>query len=75
MLNVDGIVEFEEWMLDWKPTTTARMMDEIRAFNSRRRERFVRQNVSIEKFLEWKQQNPRTFITERVHTRIARKTD
>jgi hypothetical protein len=62
-----------EWMLEWKPTTKATMKDEIRAMNARHLERFVRQNVSIKKFLAWKIENPRTFITERVRTRITKK--
>lgn len=65
----DGTVQ--EWMLEWKPTTAASLTDEIRAMNARHRERFVRQNVSIATFLEWKTENPRTFIPERVHKRMA----
>lgn len=65
----DGTVQ--EWMLEWKPTTSAAMTDEMRAMNARHRERFVRRNVSIKTFLEWKKENPRAFITERVHTRMS----
>ena len=71
MAHRDGTVH--EWMLEWKPTTAATMTDEMRAMNARHHERFVRRNVSITTFLEWKKETPRTFITERVHTRIAAK--
>lgn len=74
LLMVNGIVEFEDWMLDWKPTTTATMMDELRAYRALRLERFVRRNVSIQTFVKWKQENPRTFISERVQMRIAQET-
>jgi hypothetical protein len=64
---------FEDWMLEWKPTSTASMFDEIRALNARHCERFVRRNVSIQTFLEWRLQNPRAYIAERVNARNTAK--
>ena len=69
--KVDGMDEVEDWMLYWKPTTTATMMQEIRTHNSMRKERFVRGNVSLKTFLAWKLENPRSFITERAIRRIT----
>jgi hypothetical protein len=69
--KVDGMDEAENWMLYWKPTTTATMMQEIRAHNALRRERFVRGNVLLKTFLAWKLENPRSFITERAMRRLT----
>jgi hypothetical protein len=70
-LKVDGMDKLEDWMLYWKPTTTATMMQEIRAHNAMRTERFVRGNVLLKTFLAWKLENPRSFITERAMRRIT----
>ena len=70
-LKVDGIDELEDWMLYWKPTTTATMMQEIQEHNAMRIERFVRRNVLLKTFLAWKLENPRSFITERAMRRIT----
>ena len=71
--KLEGIVELETWMLYWKPTTTATMMQEIRAHNALRTERFVRGNTLLKTFLAWKLENPRTYITERAMKRITSK--
>jgi hypothetical protein len=73
LLKVDSMNELEEWRLYWKPTTTATMIQEIRAHNELRRERFVRGNVLPKTFLAWKLENPRSFITERAMRRITSK--
>ena len=74
LLQVDGVEDVENWTIDWKPTTTATMMQEIRAYNALRREQFVRRNVSLETFLAWKLENPRSFITERAMRHITSKS-
>lgn len=69
--RVNSINELEDWMLYWKPTTTATMEQEMRANSALLAERFVRGNVWLKTFLAWKLENPRTFITERAMRRIT----
>ena len=69
--KADNLDEFEDWLLYWKPTSLATVRDEIQADAARRRERFVRANVSIQTFLAWKLKNPRFFIAERVMARLT----
>ena len=45
----------------------------MRAANALHTERFVRRNVSHRKFLEWMQENPRVFTTERELQYLASK--
>lgn len=71
LLKVNSMDELEDWMLYWKPATTATMTQEMRAYNAWRRERFVRGNVLLKTFLAWKLENPRFFITERAMQRIT----
>ncbi len=74
LLKVDGMDELEDWMLYWKPTTSATMRQEMRARSALFAERFVRGNVLLKTFLAWKLENPRSFITERAMSRITSRT-
>ena len=73
LLAAKDIQAFEDWMLDWRPTTDASMRDEMAAMRALQIERFVRRNVSREKFREWMQENLRTFTTRRELAWMARK--
>jgi hypothetical protein len=65
LIQARDMDSLEDWMLNWKPSTSATMREEIRAANALHVERFVRHNVSHKKYLEWMQENPRNFTTER----------
>lgn len=74
LLAAKDIQAFEDWMLDWRPTTEASRRDEMAAMRALQIERFVRRNVSREKFCEWMQENPRTFTTRRELAWMAQKS-
>ena len=59
------LADLEQWMLDRYRDSPHRMRDELDARSALETERFVRKNVSREKFLTWIQENPRRFTTER----------
>ena len=65
LLSAKSLEAVEDWKLNWQPTTDASMRDEVAAANGLATERFVRRNVSRQKFLEWMQENPRSFTTRR----------
>ena len=65
LIQARDLDSLEDWMLDWKPTASATMREEMRAAYALHTERFVRRNVSRKKFQEWMQENPRIFTTER----------
>lgn len=73
LLAAKSIEAIEDWELRWKPTTGATRREEMRAANALVTERFVRRNVSRQKFLEWQKENPRTFTTCREQEWLARK--
>ena len=65
LLSAKSLEAVEDWKLNWQPTTDASMRDEVAAANALATERFVRRNVSRQKFQEWMQENPRSFTTRR----------
>lgn len=73
LLAAKSIEAFEDWQLFWKPTTGATWIEEMRAASALATERFVRRNVSRQKFQEWLQENPRTFTTRREQEWLALK--
>ncbi|MBS0508187.1 MAG: hypothetical protein JSR53_12480 [Proteobacteria bacterium] len=74
LLAARSIEAIEEWEMNWKPTTGATRRDEVVAVNALATERFVRRNVSRQKFQEWLRDNPRTFTTRREQDWLAQKT-
>lgn len=75
LLAAKSIDQFEDWTMDWTPTTGASKKEEMSAMLALHRERFVRHNVSSEKFKEWLLENPRTFTTRREQEWLARKAE
>lgn len=73
LMAAKSIEAIEDWELRWKPTTGATRREEMRAASALSLERFVRRNVSRQKFREWLQENPRTFTTRREQEWLARK--
>lgn len=73
LLAAKELQAFEDWMMDWQPTTAASMRDEMAAMRALQIERFVRRNVSRPKFSEWMQENPRIFTTRREQEWLALK--
>ncbi len=75
LIAAKSVDQFEDWMMDWTPTTGASRKDEMAAMSALRLERFVRRNVSREKFKKWLQENPRTFTTRREMEWLERKAE
>lgn len=75
LLAAKELQAFEDWMMDWQPTTAASMRDEMAAMRALQIERFVRRNVSRPKFSEWMQENPRIFTTRREQEWLARRAE
>ena len=65
LLAVRELADLEQWMLDRDRDSPHTMRDELDARSALQTGRFVRKNVSREKFLTWMQENPRRFTTER----------
>ncbi len=66
------LADLEQWMLDRYRDSPHTMRDELDARSALETERFVRKNVSREKFLTWIQENPRRFTTEREMQHVRR---
>lgn len=64
-LAIKTIEELELWEMYWEPPHPGARMEVTRAHNALSIERHVRTNVTRKTFLSWRQENPRSFITER----------
>lgn len=74
LLAVREVTDLEQWMMDRDRESPMTMRDELDARSALQTERFVRRNVSRKKFVEWKQDNPRFFTTEREMQYVRRIT-
>lgn len=74
LLTIRVLADLEQWMLVRHPESPQTMLAELEARSALQTERFVRKSVTRQKFLMWKLQNPRSFITER-EMQYARRTN
>ena len=72
LLAIRELADLEQWMLIRRRASPHTMFEEMEARNALRTERFVRKNVSRQKFLTWIQENPRFFTTEREMQHVKR---
>jgi hypothetical protein len=65
LLGVNSIEDLEEWQMYWEEPHIGAKKEVTQARGALSIERHVRTNVTRKTFLSWRQENPRSFITER----------